>query len=59
MASGCVTKVINNFFKEIFLVFSIVLGKDSSIFLEFNIIRDLLDPCLGIYLGVLRSCPPY
>ena len=26
MASGCVTKVISNFFKEIFLVFSIILG---------------------------------
>jgi len=37
MASGCVTKAINNLFKKIFLVFSIVLGKGSSIFLEFNI----------------------
>ena len=37
MASGCVTKVISNFFKKIFLVFSVVLGKDFSIFLEFNI----------------------
>jgi len=37
MASGCVTKVISNFFKEIFLVFSIILGEASSIFLEFNI----------------------
>jgi len=37
MASGCVTKVISNFFKKIFLVFSIILGKNSSIFLEFNI----------------------
>ena len=37
MASGCVTKVISDFFKEIFLVFSVVLGKVSSIFLEFNI----------------------
>jgi hypothetical protein len=37
MASGYVTKVISNFFKEIFLVFSIVLGKGFSIFLEFNI----------------------
>jgi len=32
-----VTKVISNFFKKVFLVFSIVLGKNSSIFLEFNI----------------------
>jgi len=32
-----VIKVINNFFKEIFLVFSVVLGKDSGVFLEFNI----------------------
>jgi len=37
MASGCVTKVISDFFKEIFLVFSIILGKGSSVFLEFNI----------------------
>ena len=37
MAGGCVTKAISNFFKEILLVFSIVLGKDSSIFLKFNI----------------------
>jgi hypothetical protein len=37
MAGGCVTKAIYNFFKKIFLVFSIVLGEDSSIFLEFNI----------------------
>ena len=37
MAGGCVTKAISDFFKEIFLVFSVVLGKDSSVFLEFNI----------------------
>ena len=37
MASGCVIKVINNFFKEILLVFSIISGKGSSIFLKFNI----------------------
>ena len=37
MAGGCVTKVISNFFKEVLLVFSIVLGKGSSVFLEFNI----------------------
>jgi len=37
MASSCVTKVISNFFKEIFLVFSIILGKDFSVFLELNI----------------------
>ena len=37
MASGCVTKAISNFFKEVLLVFSIVLGKGSSVFLEFNI----------------------
>ena len=37
MVSGCVTKAISDFFKEIFLVFSVVLGKGSSIFLEFNI----------------------
>ena len=37
MAGGCVTKAISDFFKEIFLVFSIVLGKGSGVFLEFNI----------------------
>ena len=37
MAGGCVTKVISNFFKEILLVFNIVLSKGSSVFLEFNI----------------------
>ena len=37
MASGCVTKVISNFFKEVLLVFNIILGKGSSIFLKFNI----------------------
>jgi hypothetical protein len=30
-------KVIGDFFKEIFLVFSVVLGKDFSVFLELNI----------------------
>ena len=37
MAGGCVTKAISNFFKEILLVFSIILGKSFSIFLELNI----------------------
>jgi len=37
MASSYVTKAISNLFKKIFLVFSVVLGEDSSIFLEFNI----------------------
>ena len=37
MAGSYVAKAISNLFKEIFLVFSIVLGKDFSIFLEFNI----------------------
>jgi len=37
MTSGCVTEAISDFFKKIFLVFSIVLSKDSSIFLKFNI----------------------
>jgi hypothetical protein len=32
-----VTKVISNFFKEVLLVFSIILGEGFSIFLEFNI----------------------
>ena len=37
MAGGCVTKAISDFFKEIFLIFSIVLNKNLSIFLEFDI----------------------
>jgi len=37
VAGGYVTKVISNFFKEVLLVFSIILGKGSGIFLEFNI----------------------
>jgi hypothetical protein len=31
------TKAIGDLFKKIFLVFSIVLGEDSSVFLELNI----------------------
>jgi hypothetical protein len=31
------TKVIGDFFKEIFLVFSVVSGEDFSVFLELNI----------------------
>ena len=31
------TKAISDFFKEIFLVFSVILGEDSGVFLEFNI----------------------
>jgi len=37
VTSGSVTKVIGNLFKEIFLVFSVVLKENSSIFLELNI----------------------
>ena len=37
VTSGSVTKAIGNLFKEIFLVFSVVLGEDFSIFLELNI----------------------
>ena len=37
MAGGYVTKAISNFFKEVFLVFSIVSGEGFGIFLEFNI----------------------
>jgi len=32
-----VTEAISDFFKEIFLVFSIISGEGSGIFLEFNI----------------------
>ena len=37
MAGGYITEVISNFFKEILLVFNIVLGEGFSVFLEFNI----------------------
>ena len=37
MAGGYIIKTISNFFKEILLVFNIILGEGSSIFLEFNI----------------------
>jgi len=37
ITSGSVTKAIDNFFKEIFLVFSIILGEDSSVFLKLDI----------------------
>ena len=37
IASGYVTEVISNFFKEILLIFSIILGKGFSVFLKFNI----------------------
>ena len=37
MTSGSIIKVIGDFFKEIFLVFSVVLGEDFSVFLELDI----------------------
>ena len=37
MAGGCVTKAISNFFKEILLVFNIISGEGSSVFLKFDI----------------------
>jgi hypothetical protein len=37
VAGGCVTKAISNFFKEVLLVFSIVSGEGSGVFLEFDI----------------------
>ena len=37
MADGCMTKAINNFFKQILLVFSIILSKGFGVFLKFNI----------------------
>ena len=37
MTSGSVTKIIGDFLKEIFLVFSIISGEDSSVFLELDI----------------------
>jgi hypothetical protein len=37
VTSGSVTKTIGDLFKEVFLVFSIVLGEDFSVFLELDI----------------------
>ncbi len=37
MTSGNIIKAIGNLFKEIFLVFSVVLKEDFSVFLELNI----------------------
>jgi len=37
MAGGYITEAISDFFEEIFLIFSIILGKGFNIFLEFNI----------------------
>ena len=37
MTSGSIIKVIGDFLKKIFLVFSIVLGEESSVFLKLDI----------------------
>jgi len=37
VTSGGMTKVIGDLFKEIFLVLSVVLGEDFSVFLELDI----------------------
>ena len=37
MTNGSIAKAIGNLLKEIFLVFSVILGEDSSVFLELNI----------------------
>jgi hypothetical protein len=37
MTNGSIIKVIGDFFKEIFLIFSIVLGENSSVFLKLDI----------------------
>ena len=37
VTSSGITKAIGDLFKEIFLVFSIILGEDFSVFLELNI----------------------
>jgi hypothetical protein len=37
ITSGGITKAIGDLFKEIFLVLSVILGEDSSVFLELNI----------------------
>ena len=37
VTNSSIAKAINNLFKEIFLIFSIVSGKDFGVFLELNI----------------------
>ena len=37
VAGSCVTEAISNFFEEVLLVFSIVSGEGSGVFLEFDI----------------------
>ncbi len=37
MTSGSIIKAISDLFKEIFLVFNIILKEDFSIFLKLNI----------------------
>jgi hypothetical protein len=37
VTSGGITKAIGDFFKEIFLVFSVVLGEDFSVFLKLDV----------------------
>ena len=37
MISGSITKAIGNLLKEIFLVFSVISGDNSRVFLELNI----------------------
>jgi hypothetical protein len=37
MTSGGMTKAIGDFFKEIFLIFNVVLGEDFSVFLKLDI----------------------
>jgi len=37
ITSSSITKAIGNLFKEVFLVFSVILREDSSVFLELNI----------------------
>ena len=46
------TKAISNFFKKILLVFNIILGKGSSIFLKFNIKKSTLAPVVLKVIGV-------
>jgi len=37
ITSGSVIKAIGNLFKEVFLVFSVILKEDFSVFLKLNI----------------------
>ena len=52
ITSGSITKAIGDFFKEIFLIFSIVLGKDFSVFLKLNIKKLILALVIVLIINI-------